>query len=209
MIPLLHRAILRAALGDAPLVSRGALATIIRANVLSDLFQWEPWRHFDSAADPSVLCAHWRRGVRAQLDLAQALTTSGERGRALRAFGLASHALADFYAHTNWVELAIAQGQAPQPAPLLGADLTPEMLPASLHSGYFSLRYGLRGCPTCDGAPCPPTGYAACHATLNKDTPRRGHGAEVALPSGETYGALALTLAIQTTRDAWAAFTGS
>jgi len=72
-------------------------------------------------------------------------------------------------------------------------------------SGYFSLRYGLGGCPTRDGRPGPPPGFAHCHAQLNKDAPHRGRGAERAAPGGPTYHELAVRLAVATTHDAWEA----
>jgi hypothetical protein len=124
---------------------------------------------------------------------------------ALWAYGLATHALADFYAHTNWVELAVERGDEPAPAPLLAAAFAPGDLPERLYSGYFSLRYGLSGCPQRAGRPSPPPGYRACHAQLNKDAPDRGHGAEPATVGGETYHALAVRLAIATTRASWEA----
>lgn len=122
-----------------------------------------------------------------------------DRHGALAAFGGATHALADFYSHTNWIELAFARGELPQPAPLLGHTCDPESFPPDLQSGYFHLRHGLSGCPRAG----PPPGFAYCHARLNKDAPDRGHGAERPVSGGPTYHALAVQLAVASTHAAW------
>src|SRR5262249_14807541 len=126
------------------------------------------------------------------------------RRGALKALGMATHALADFYAHTNWVELL---GPAAEQAPLLGAEFPAAELPADLQSGYYSLRYGPKGCPSRRGVCTPPPGYGYCHEQLNKDAPTRGHGADRVIPgtlSGPTYHEVAVRLAIAATRDLWA-----
>lgn len=209
MILGVHEAIIRLALGGR--LAPAALGVVIAANKRSDLHQCAAERHFDNGPDRAALCALWRRGLSAYMGRALARCAPpgdsahrlANRRGALRAFGLATHALADFYAHTNWVELAVARGDIPTPAPLLGETLTPANLPEGLQSGYFSLRHGLSGCPHHNGRPCPPAGFTHCHAQLNKDAPHRGHGAERSAPGGPTYHELAVDLAISTTRDAW------
>ncbi|HEU0028935.1 MAG TPA: HET-C-related protein [Ktedonobacterales bacterium] len=207
MLVSVHVAIVRAALGD--MLAPAALGVVTRANARCDLYQWEAHRHFDNGRDVTALGALWRRGLRRYLTLAVERTTpaDGRDGRrdklgALRALGMASHALADFYAHTNWVELHGAD--APQ-APLLRDEWPAEALPADLASGYFSLRYGLRGCPMRDGVCVPPDGYRYCHETLNKDAPTRGHGADTITPGGPTFHTVAVRLAEDGTRALWQA----
>ena len=205
MILAVHERILREALGD--LLSADALRLVIRANKWSDLHQLAAERHFDNAPDPHALCALWQRGLSAWLARAvarsapcdSAATRLLNRRGALADFGRATHALADFYAHTNWIELAVARGKSPQPAPLLSLTCDPASFPPELQSGYFHPRHGLSGCPRAG----PPPGFAFCHAQLNKDAPNRGHGAERPSPGGPTYHNLAVQLAVASTRSAW------
>jgi hypothetical protein len=205
MILAVHERIVREALGDV--LASDALRVVILANRRSDLHQLTPYYHFDSARDARALCDLWERGLHTWLARAVALSTPGDsaapgflkRRDALAAFGRATHALADFYSHTNWIELAVARGEKPALAPLLEDRCDPERLPAGLQSGYFSLRYGLSGCPRSG----PPPGFAYCHATLNKDAPNRGRGAERPAPDAPTYHEMAVQLAIGSTRAAW------
>lgn len=206
MIVSVHIEITRAALGGV--LSPEALAVVECANVRCDIYQWESERHFDNGRDVAALGDRWRRGLRHYLTLAVKRATPHEghdtprdRRGALRALGMASHALADFYAHTNWVELYGAE-DAPA-APLLGGDWPADLMPTDLASGYFSLRYGLRGCPLSGGVCIPPSGYRFCHETLNKDAPTRGHGADLIAPGGPTYHAVAVRLATASTHALW------
>ncbi len=205
MLVPVHVAIVRAALGEA--LAPDALGIVARANARCDLYQWEAQRHFDNGRDVAALGALWRRGLRRYLTLAvtratpvDGRDTPRDRLGALRALGMASHALADFYAHTNWVEL---HGADAPPAPLLGDDWPAAALPVDLASGFYSLRYGLRGCPMRDGMPVPPPSYRYCHETLNKDAPTRGHGADPVTPGGPTCHAVAVRLAEESTRALW------
>lgn len=207
MIVPVHIAIVRAALGES--LSPWSLRVVERANARCDIYQWQAERHFDSAHDVADLGALWRRGLRRYLTEAVERTAASQRRMdprdwegALQALGMASHALADFYAHTNWVEL---YGASAPLAPLLGARWPDNAFPADLGSGYFSLRYGIRGCPTRAGSPVPPAGHRFCHETLNKDAPQRGHGADPISPSGPTHHAIAVRLAQESTRALWAA----
>jgi hypothetical protein len=204
VILAVHEHIVREALGET--LSPRALRLVIRANKRSDLHQLAPEYHFDSAPDSRALCELQRRGLDAWLTRAVARAAPPgreagplERRRALADFGRATHALADFYAHTNWIELALARGESPLPAPLLAGSSALAQLPAGLQSGYFHLRHGLTGCPR--GGP--PAGFAFCHAQLNKDSPRRGHGAEQPGRADLTYHDIAVQLAIASTRSAW------
>jgi hypothetical protein len=69
-----------------------------------------------------------------------------------------THALADFYAHSNWIELQFAAQVSPGPAPLVSLGCDPAALAAALQTGYFSLGSGLDGCPgTFFGGPAQPS----------------------------------------------------
>jgi hypothetical protein len=208
MILAVHERIVREALGDA--LGPRSLRLVMRANRRSDLHQLAPEYHFDSAPDARTLCDLWQRGLHTWLmrttilsGLSMAAGSPSARlagyHDALANFGRATHALADFYSHTNWIELATSKGETPVPAPLLGDTCDPQALPSGLQSGYFSLRHGLNGCPR--GGP--PPGFAYCHSGLNKDAPNRGHGAERPTPGGPTYHEIAVQLAVASTRAAW------
>jgi hypothetical protein len=208
-----HGTILRAALeGDAS-VSPRVLSWLVRTNQCSDLYQWAPERHFDSAPNPVVICQRWRDGLHDLL--ARAITLSAparglrglvQRWRGLAALGAATHALADFYAHTNWIELSVARGEPDSLAPLLDSTCDAARFPAGLQSGYFSLRYGLAGCPRSGKRPMPPPGYTYCHLQLAKDYPDHGHGADRPSPEGPTFYELALSQATIATRQMWQLF---
>jgi hypothetical protein len=208
-----HETILRVALGHSGEISAAALNWLVLANKCSDIFQWAPERHFDSAPDPDTVCLRWRDGLQTFLTRAVDLSAPmpGLRGalrrwRALAALGAATHALADFYAHTNWIELAVASGQPESLAPLLGATCENVEFPAELQSGYFGMRYGLSGCPHVDGRPNPPAGYRYCHLQLAKDYATHGHGADKLGPHGPTFYELAISLATRATCDMWKNF---
>jgi hypothetical protein len=207
MILSVHEQIVRAALGE--ILAPQVLRAVIAANKRSDLHQLAAERHFDNGPDRETLCALRRRGLDTYLarTVAAARPTAHDQlanhRAALHAYGLATHALADFYSHTNWVELAVEREEEPLPAPLLDTTSTAADLPDGLQSGYFSLRYGLGGCPRCGGKPCPPLGYRYCHAQLNKDAPDQGHGAEHATADGSTHHELAVRLAVASTRASW------
>lgn len=208
MIVRVHREIVHTALGD--ILAPPALRVVAAANARCDLYQWQPERHFDNGRDIAALGALWRRGLHTYLARCIACCApadaDGRRPRdrrgALVALGMATHALADFYAHTNWVELL---GPDAPTAPLLGDEWPAEALPPELHSGYFSLRYGLGGCPCRDGVYAPPDGFRACHATLNKDAPDRGRGAERMVLGGPSCHEIAVQLSVASTRDLWGA----
>jgi hypothetical protein len=211
MLVRIHEQIVRAAFAD--ILAPAALKVVVTANRHSDLYQWAPERHFDNANDLATLGGLWRRGLHAYLARVVACAApTGARGEtlrnqrgALKALGMATHALADFYAHTNWIELLGPQAGL---APLLDDAFPAAQLPSDLQSGYFSLRFGLRGCPSRAGVYMPPPGFRYCHAELNKDAPDRGHGAERVLPgtpAGPTYHEVAVRLATCSTRALWEA----
>lgn len=219
-----HESIVRAALVGR--MSPDGIDDVVGALILgdpgtgtrgSDLYQFSPERHFDGAPDHDTLCRHWGTAVDDRLDMvvALAVATDAEKRkladprRARRVFGAVVHALADFYSHTNWVELFAAQGKHAPPAPLLGStcdfDRDALRIPGEVQSGFFSVPemlpiYG----PI--GTPCPrnpPAGFRYCHEQLNKDSAEGKRGAELIPKLGKTYHEVARNLAIETTAAAW------
>jgi hypothetical protein len=126
--------------------------------------------------------------------------TDGKKAR--RAFGLAAVLLSNFYAHSNWVELAADQGIMPVPAQLAG-NCGPGSLPAKLQTGYFNAASGPDGCPKTGATPKPPAPYSYCFSQLSKDSGDSGHGAQRAtkLAGQPTYHDLAQQLAIDATKQ--------
>ena len=127
--------------------------------------------------------------------------------KARRAFGLAAVLMSNFYAHTNWVELAADQGVMPKLAPLTGSCL-PGAFPSTLQSGYYMAASGPDGCPKVGGVSKPPSPFKLCFSDLNKDSPDAGHGAQRAtkLAGQPTYHDLAQQLATEATRQMFAGF---
>jgi hypothetical protein len=205
-----------AALGDAEAISPPALGWLIQGNLRSDLYQLSAERHFDNAPDRDSLAHRWEKGFRRYLDhalkLADQASASGFRLAARRkvffALGEATHSLADFYAHTNWVELLFSRGEGLRPAPLIGELFYPQDLPEDLESGFFSIRYGIKGCREKQGIFYPPAGYRFCHENLAKDHRDRGHGADPLYPGGPTHFEAAFDLAVTATLDLWNYFQG-
>jgi hypothetical protein len=208
---LAHIKILQDALGDGGTLSPKALEWITSANLASDLDQISSERHFDNIDTCQKLCKMWQKGLNAYMEKALALSAPRHgpsiqpknRKAALSAFGQASHALADFYAHSNWLELHLASGESEKLAPLFGPECKAEDFPDGLQSGYFNIVYGLKGCPQKDGLFQPPDGFKHCHETLNKDHPDKGHGAELSTAGGPSYHELAMHLAVLATRKLW------
>jgi Heterokaryon incompatibility protein Het-C len=149
--------------------------SIVRtSNVGSDVHQFAPEQHFDNAPNPGVLCDRWRNGIDTYLKSAvKSSAPEGDdlakvKGRvdALEWFGRATHAIEDFYSHTNWLELTLATPGTPAIAPLNKDTCDLSRFP-DLQSGFFalSLSNGASGCPK-SGPPAP---YIYCHLGLNKD----------------------------------------
>jgi hypothetical protein len=150
----------------------------------TDAFFSDDFRHLDNANSPADICA------RAQTAWAtfEPVILSGSRiagngladGPAARAaFGGLIHVQQDLYAHSNWVEINIADGQPERLAPPIFPSCDPAVFPVGLHTGYFELAYGnhedpLAGCPV--GGP--PPGFVECHSSLNKDGPNTFRGSQ-------------------------------
>ncbi len=177
-----------------------------------DMRQLSPEWHFDSAPNPDTIVALWNRGCRRVID--KTLTFCRPvRGRpehprlALLGFGAVTHAIADFYAHTNWIELHLSEHVVPisrvPVAQLYALECNAGQFPSLLESGYFHLRHGVSGCPHRNGKFCPPNGCSYAHAEIAKDFPRQGHGADP-VPGGDaTYFDAAVQLAVAATVEAW------
>lgn len=181
--------------------------------------QYHAEHHFDSARNPAEVCQRWTDGLGAYMDTVVRLSrpegdekkTLVDRDGALDAFGKATHAIADFYSHSNWVEMHAAAGVRPPAAPILGGACNPDDFPSALQTGFADmnaeiLNAGASWCPDMT----PPEGFTDCHDSLAKDEPNSGHGAQpVGRPgnttfvNGETYHTVAVDLAVQATAQAW------
>jgi hypothetical protein len=145
-----------------------------------------PEWHFDSAKDPTQICDRWRAGPRQLLDDTARFAVEafrrdikdppGEdrvshwRQAALVNFGEYLHAIQDFYAHSNWIELAVVQGKPLGLAPILdGCDVS--KLPPDLVSGYFDPTTPPDFCGP-PNAPRPPagSGFRYCHGPADPQT---------------------------------------
>lgn len=185
----------------------------------SDSYQFSPERHFDEAPNRTVICQRWSDGFNTFLNRAvkdsapmrlfwaSSQTVLYYRADALGAFGEAAHALADFYSHSNWIELAIAKNQSPGLAPILHS-CDPNSLPPGLQTGYFhmSLANGIHsGCPIFG----PPAPFKYCHSNLNKDDTCSSLSFESCrtVPGQSlSYHDLAVQLATEATRQLWTEF---
>jgi hypothetical protein len=212
-----HKAILYLALpqgnSNPTDVDQGAMADIVGSfwsgygNLGSDLHQFDEFRHFDNASSPTDVCARasqaWSTFIN-RIDSGSQISYDPNffYDRLLNAtdarwaFGELTHALQDFYSHSNWIEISLWTGNSPSEAPLFPT-CSPTALPPELQTGYFklSLENGIKGCPKAG----PPQPFKYCHKTLNKDEPNIGHGAEIA-PGGMTYHQWAVQLAVDHTK---------
>ena len=201
-----HERIVREALTGR--VGPQELKWIIGANVRCDLYQLSPESHFDNAPDRETLALLWENGLNHYYS--RALDWSRrfphQPRKYLSSFGEASHALADFYAHTNWVEIQNENGDPELLAPLLEQSFAIFKFPPGIQSGFYSLRYGPTGCPQKNGVYQAPSPFRYCHANLAKDHADHGHGAERASPGGLTFYEQAVSLAVRATTALWERF---
>src|SRR5205085_12550613 len=108
-----HEYSLRRAIPANKEIGADGLNWVVAANRESDAHQFDSYRHFDNAWDPKEICTLWNQGLDAYLERAVkwAAPVGVEKREldapetALNEFGRATHALQDFYSHTNWVEL--------------------------------------------------------------------------------------------------------
>jgi len=213
-----HAAILKGALDDGNTLNAQALTWITGSltgggNLGADRHQLSPEKHFDSAKNPAEICQLWEKGLNDALKRAVELAAPvgmekrelDDRQEALEAFGEATHALADFYSHTNWIELhELSHYQTPlaiPQAPILGQRCDSSAFSPRLHSGYFSPSHGFSGCPSAG----PPAGFGSCHSQLAKDEGTSGHGKDKIGGGNVTYHEAAVAVSIRATRSAWKA----
>jgi hypothetical protein len=190
-----HERIVRAALPPEQ-VSEAAMIQILvgpppgAGAVGTDVFFFDEFRHIDNAMNPADICARgqqaWNTFVPVILSGSQPVGAGLANGPSARAaFGGLVHAVEDFYAHSNWVETNIADGQLERLAPPIFPTCDPAAFPAGLQTGYFQLGLGnfgedsfladpLSGCPP--GGP--PPGFQECLSTLNKDGPSTLRGSQ-------------------------------
>ena len=125
------------------------LAALKVANVATDLeFFFVNANHFDDCNFSGGADVVRSSQAEAVVHLDPSVTGSEADGRAIRAFGRSLHALQDFYAHTNWVELG---GEVLVDSSL---DAFPKLRPYSIipSSGFFVVQ-----------------GRKPKHAALNRD----------------------------------------
>ena len=185
----MHIPAFRAQLGDR--FSTEAVEWVVKGLDESDYLpgQLRPEWHFDSANDAAAICDRWSKGPKALLD-ASALAAvdafrrvpgkpddpaqiTKKREEALRAYGQYLHAIQDFYAHTNWIELHVAAGQRPDLAPIGdGCDAsTLQSLAPGLRSGYFDADTPPDFCgPRTAARPPVTSGSTICHGPPNAKT---------------------------------------
>jgi hypothetical protein len=173
MLTQYHLEITRKALGSQ--FGPQALETIIRANVHQDdlkyLLGGYPHHHFDDNAFERTY-AYLDEQRKLILDtLAQTNTTP-----AWEAYGRITHAVQDFYAHTNYVQLWLEQNAgetAPDPAGI--APLTAEILASPrLISGRVNIFLELLNLIPIIGMILRPLFPPDIHARMNLDQPSSG-----------------------------------
>jgi hypothetical protein len=198
----LHERMVRAALRPGLDVTEEALDTIVRANRASDLQQGDAFRHFDSAPNTVSICLLWVAGIDRWLnEIVDFVEPAGaekrvlkNREEALKRFGEVTHAIEDFFSHSNYVELGLSS----PPRGFLTASCRPQDLHPDIQTGYFDALYAdnpHKGCPTRQTlkgrVPVPPSPFRFCHSQINKDSPDR--------PNHAT----AVDYATEATKDAW------
>jgi hypothetical protein len=149
------------------------LAIIIRANLRQDwpLGQLHPEYHFDNSA-----FAEGEATISQQRQIALASLRKGNRTATLAAFGRLTHARQDFYAHSNWVALKVAQqggidSCSPQDIPLCPK---PQSEP-NLISGTANIpRYLLYRVPLLGSFVKRFYLPADSHEAMNLDNPKQG-----------------------------------
>lgn len=221
-----HRAIIKTALQDQ--MDAQALTWVISASEVQDkpAGQLHDENHFDNARNATAVCRLWNQGVKVwfgEVVKNSAPTADkrdlSDRKAALEAFGRVAHAVEDFYAHSNMVEISVESGFQPDPMLLVGDRCDPTAFPSGIQSGFFDSGLWLRqrvshptdpnaatGCPETG----PPAGFEFCHYGprgaksdgLNKDSAQSPEGARID-SQGRSYFALAQQLASAATRAAW------
>ncbi len=215
-----HEEIVRTSLAPAgvpPAVLDTVVGTLAsgRGNLGSDRHQADAFRHFDNAPDPATVCARadeaWARfygEIRSSVrpgPVSESTTAQGNE-KARESFGALTHSVQDFYAHSNWIEISLAENADPPLADTLFPSCDAAALPEGLQTGFYAFELdNWGGCP----AGGPPSPYEFCHETLNKDDDSSIEGAKTALPQGISYHELAVQLAARHTRELYQIVTTS
>jgi RHS repeat-associated protein len=203
--PANHKAITQAALAKSGL-SGGAISVIVFWDVEQDdvlgidlntpLFV--DANHMDNSQfGPAI------KAMQERTDTARKLLSAN---LVLKQFGMIAHAIQDFYAHSNYVELMDARaggkstiGSIPIATALL--NFSPASLPSGIYSGAFNIVNPRTWSSTLGTAP-------RSHQALNKDDANSPEG-KILNKVGVSYFALAKDLAIRTTAAAWPLFFNS
>jgi hypothetical protein len=215
-----HEEIVRTSLAPAG-VPPAVLDTVVgslasgQGNLGSDRHQADAFRHFDNAPDPATVCARadeaWTRfygEIRSSVRPGVVSDSTSAQGveKARESFGALTHSVQDFYAHSNWIEIFLAQNVEPPLADTLFPSCDAGVLPEGLQTGFFAFELNnWAGCP----ASGPPAPYEYCHETLNKDDDSSIEGAKTAPPQGITYHQLAIQLAAAHTSELYRIVTTS
>ena len=159
------------------ILSTNQLKVVILHNQMQDLHQTQSQMHYDNCA--------FREGSQYIADewslIGHAGTNTGDV--VLAAFGRLLHAVQDFYAHSNWVELHA------QVKPIPVWDLAVATLPSKIVSGTWSI-----------GSPKRCAAGAPTHSQLNKDQASSQEGSvkvEQGPNAGATFFALARDCAVR------------
>lgn len=214
-----HEEIVRTSLTPAG-VPPAVLDTVVgslasgRGNLGSDRHQADAFRHFDNAPDPATVCTRaeeaWARfygEIRSSVRPGTVSeSASGGIEKARESFGALTHSVQDFYAHSNWIEIFLAENVDPPLADTLFPSCDASALPQELETGYYAFELNnWGGCPA--GGPPPP--HKFCHEALNKDNDSSIEGGKTALPQGITYHQLAVQLAAVHTNELYQIVTTS
>ncbi len=169
-----HRQITTAALED--LFSPRALHTVIQANVRQDRWLYllgaHPHHHFDDSEFEQTYAY-----LDEQREAVLNALANRKAARAWQAFGRITHALQDFYSHTNYLQLWLET--APPGRGLPDPEQVDPLLPAILHSPrLMSARTDLwrefLGMIPILGDRLRPGFPPDIHASMNLDAPERG-----------------------------------
>lgn len=149
--------------------ARSCTNILVRAQWLQDSWhQSESKAHFDNCAFAEGVAY-----VRELTDEADTAAAAGRFDDALFAYGQALHAIADFYAHSNYVERAVADKKEwPIDIARIWTDTGAKAIEAAAAKGLISGRWPI-GTPTRCAANGP------SHDDLNKDSPKSTNGAVV------------------------------
>jgi hypothetical protein len=172
MLPAVHAEMLRSALGE--LFSADALDAIIAANVRVDAL-WNQLGHDELHFDSNAFEQSYAFIAAQRARIAPALE-AGRPWKAWQAFGRLTHTAQDFYSHSNYVDLWLANrpnGRTPSPV-----DIEPMedalLRHPDLHSGKPYLPFGVLSFLPGLGRLVDPLLPKDSHARMHMDSAHRG-----------------------------------